>query len=227
MEKKLFEAFNSYYQEYDQNRRNFIPLYDTFYESVISLLDFDSSVPKILDLGAGTGLLSAFVLSKYPEAEITLVDQAEKMLDLAQRRFNNHCNIKYILGDYTTIKFPEKYDAVISALSIHHLESEQKKDLYEKSFSLLNLEGVFINADQVRSNFDSIENKIINQWHNFILGKDLSKEEIEAYYYRTSFDKTTSLEEQLKWLLNAGFKSADCIFKYLNFAVFFALKTKE
>ena len=179
--------------------------------------------------------MSAFVLSKYPkaeitlvdQAEITLVDQAEKMLDLAQRRFNNYSNIKYMLGDYTTIKFSEKYDAVISALSIHHLESEQKKSLYEKSFKLLKSEGIFINADQVRSNFDSIENKIIKQWHDFILSKDLSKEEIEAYYYRTSFDKTTPLEERLKWLLNAGFKSVDCIFKYLKFAVFFALKIKE
>ncbi|WP_162473813.1 hypothetical protein [endosymbiont 'TC1' of Trimyema compressum] len=42
---------------------------------------------------------------------------------------------------------------------------------------------------------------MIQQWHDFVQVKDLSKEEIEAYYYRISFDKTTTLDEQLKWLL--------------------------
>ncbi|AMP20054.1 hypothetical protein AZF37_01680 [endosymbiont 'TC1' of Trimyema compressum] len=74
MDEKIFEAFNNYNEAYDQNRRKFIPLYDTFYESAVALLACEFSTPKILDLGAGTRLMSAFALSKYPKAERTLVD---------------------------------------------------------------------------------------------------------------------------------------------------------
>jgi len=35
---------------------------------------------------------------------------------------------------------------------------------------------------------------------------------------------TAPLNDQMDWLLAEGFSKTDCIFKYLNFAVFFAVK---
>jgi tRNA (cmo5U34)-methyltransferase len=35
-------------------------------------------MPTVLDVGSGTGLFSSFILEKYPEANITLIDISEK-----------------------------------------------------------------------------------------------------------------------------------------------------
>lgn len=101
----LKDVFNQYSQDYDANRRHFIPCYDTFYRSTIDVLKFDTDSPKVLDLGAGTGLMSAFVLAEYPKAQLTLIDQAENMLDLARERFTGLEQIQYIADDYTTHGF--------------------------------------------------------------------------------------------------------------------------
>lgn len=220
----LKDVFNHYSQDYDAHRRHFIPCYDTFYQSAVEVLNFDTDSPKVLDLGAGTGLMTAFVLAKYPQAQITLIDQAENMLDLARERFAGLEQLEYIADDYITHQFTEKYDAIVSALSIHHLADEKKQVLYQACFANLKPTGIFVNADQVLSPDPEIEAQLIGIWHDFVKKSDVSAAELEAYYHRTSFDQTASLNEQLGWLLAEGFSKADCIFKYLNFAVFFAQK---
>jgi tRNA (cmo5U34)-methyltransferase len=34
------------------------------------------------------------------------------------------------------------------------------------------------------------------------------------------YDKTAPLEEQLRWLREAGFADVDCFYQYYNFAVY-------
>ena len=55
------EQFNLIAQEYDGNRRKFIPCFDDFYESTTKLIVANIDTPRrVLDLGAGTGLLSYY-----------------------------------------------------------------------------------------------------------------------------------------------------------------------
>lgn len=62
-----------------------IPCFDDFYGVAIDCIDFEKDNPKVLDLGAGTGILSQFLLEKYPNAEIVLIDLAEEMLKEAEK----------------------------------------------------------------------------------------------------------------------------------------------
>ena len=52
--------------EYDVSRRRLIPCYDLLYATAADLAAHSINVPSptILDLGAGTGLLSEFVMQK-------------------------------------------------------------------------------------------------------------------------------------------------------------------
>ena len=80
----------------------------------------------IFDLGSRTGLLTSFWYPYFPEAEYVLTDIAEEMLAVAKKLFENIPNIKYEVSDYSK-KLPKGTpDLVLSALSIHHLEHEQK-----------------------------------------------------------------------------------------------------
>lgn len=219
--KRKFDAVS---RKYDEQRRKLIPCFDDFYGVSVSVASVDTKNPNILDVGAGTGLLSAFLMERYPEASFTLIDISEKMLDMAKERFRGNSNVKYIAADYSKYDFAEKYDLVVSALSIHHLEDEEKKELYKKSYSILKEKGIFINADQVHGETPFIENLNKTTWRQYVENSGLPEEEIMAGYERTKLDKDTKVDQQLDWLKEAGFCDVSCIYKYYQFAVMFGRK---
>jgi tRNA (cmo5U34)-methyltransferase len=221
---KIQRKFDAISKKYDEQRRKFIPCFEDFYETTVSVASVDKENPDILDVGAGTGLLSAFLMERHPDASFTLIDISEKMLDMAKDRFRNNSNVKYIAADYSKYDFTEKYDMVVSALSIHHLEDEEKKELYKKSYSILKENGIFINADQVHGETPFIENLNKTTWRQSVEKSGLPEEEILAGYERTRLDKDSKLDQQLDWLKEAGFCDVSCIYKYYQFAVMFGRK---
>ena len=215
------EKFDDISSNYDKQRKKLIPCFDDFYGIPISLIESTVENCNVLDIGGGTGLFSLFLLRKYPKATITLIDLSEKMLNIAKLRFKDNLNIKYIVGDYTTYNYDTEYDVIISALSIHHLFHEQKKDLYKKCFSILNPKGIFINADQVLGITPYLELRYKKLWSDYIENSGLSNEEVISAYERIKLDKEVKLDQQLKWMEEAGFSDVECIYKYYHFAVMF------
>lgn len=72
------EQFNMIASEYDSGRKKFIPCFNDFYESTTNFIATNIEAPtRILDLGAGTGLLSYFWYRSFPESEYVLVDLAD------------------------------------------------------------------------------------------------------------------------------------------------------
>lgn len=222
---EIQRKFDAVSKKYDEQRKKLIPCFDDFYGISVSAASVDEENPGILDLGAGTGLLTSFLMKRYPEASFTLIDISEKMLDVAKERFKDTNKVKYIKADYSKYDFTEKYDMVVSALSIHHLEDEEKRELYKKSYSILKKNGIFINADQVHGETPFIENLNKTTWRNYVENGGLTEEEIKAGYERTGLDKDISLDQQLDWLKETGFSDVSCLYKYYQFAVMFGRKT--
>ena len=105
------EVFNITASSYDADRAKLIPCYDALYRRTTDLIPAD---PKnILDLGAGTGLLSVFVRNWYPKAHIHLMDVSEPMLDLAKKRLADDNNVSFKAADYVTAPLGENYDAIV------------------------------------------------------------------------------------------------------------------
>lgn len=221
---KLIEQFNENAIQYDSQRKKLIPCFEDFYSIPISIIEAKNDTPRVLDIGAGTGLFSSFIKEKYPNAKITLIDISENMLDVAKQRFKDDNNVDYIVADYTEYEFNQTFDIVISSLSIHHLDDKDKIKLYNKVFTLLNENGLFLNADQVLGHTPFIENLYKNDWKYKVETSGLMKEEIEAAFERTKLDKMSTLENQLNCLTQIGFKDVDCVYKYFNFVVLFGRK---
>ena len=66
MDNRISDAFNNVAEKYDEQRRMLIPLMDIFYGTGAELVKINNNKGKILDLGAGTGLFTKYVIEKYP-----------------------------------------------------------------------------------------------------------------------------------------------------------------
>jgi tRNA (cmo5U34)-methyltransferase len=224
MKANIKTEFDNVAIRYDEQRRKLIPCFDDFYNCAVDNLEMENQNPYILDLGAGTGLLTQKVMEKHPSARVDLVDFSENMLAVARERFLGNENVSFHVGDYSAEPFLRKYDAIMSSLSIHHLPDEDKVKLYEKIFNHLHPKGIFVNAEQVLGEDAFIEERYRKVWKEQVLQSGLEKEEILSAYERVKLDKRTPLSIQLNWLTNIGFESVSCLNKNYSFAVIYARK---
>ena len=202
---------------YDADRAKLIPCYDAFHRRATDLIP--AGATKVLDLGAGTGILTTFVRSWYPAAHIHLVDFSAPMIDIARKRLAADTNVSFEVADYTTAPLGENYDAIVSALSIHHLEHPAKKSLFAKIFAALRPGGVFVNAEQVAGPTPALDAVYKSLWLQQVREAGATPQQIADSLYRQQDDRCASVEDQLHWMREAGFTDADCWFKDNRFAV--------
>lgn len=220
----LKEKFNENAEKYDKIRKLIIPCFDDLYNITKNLANSKKDNPKILDLGAGTGLLTKYLFEKYSDAEFTLIDLSEEMLKIAKNRFQSYDNFKYITADYLEHYFEDSFDITVSSLSIHHLEDRDKKKLYRKVYDALNPDGIFLNADQVVGPTPNSDKTYQRNWMEKIDKNKFRGPEKDTAIERMKFDKPATLENNLKWLIDCGFEDVDVYYKYYNFCIFYAKK---
>ncbi len=225
-ESSVKRAFDQAARDYDRTRRKLIPCFDDFYRAAIDAIRFDRDDRiRVLDLGAGTGLMSFYVGSSFQNAAVTLVDISEEMMAQARQRLEiGGDRFRFELADFAERPIEEKYEVIVSGLSIHHLADSRKRVLFGKIFNALEPGGVFVNADQVRGETDSIEQR--NHEHWLIRAREHGVEEsaLRAALDRMTLDRAATLDEQLGWLREAGFREVACEYKNLIFAVYCARK---
>jgi tRNA (cmo5U34)-methyltransferase len=219
-------AFDLAAEDYDRTRRKLVPGFDDFYRAAIDLIPFPHEQEiKVLDLGAGTGLLAAFIAYSFPNARITMVDISNEMLERARARFEmGGARFRFEVSDYGVAPIQEKYDAVVSALSIHHLPDAQKRSLFRMIYGALNPGGAFVNAEQVRGATAAQENLHQTRWLTRVRELGVDERDLAAAQNRMKFDRAARLDEQLEWLADAGFRDIDCGYRNLIFAVYAGLK---
>lgn len=221
------KAFNQTVAYYDDWIRKAVPGYDALFAAAGELIPFGpESAIDVLDLGAGTGLFSRMVLDKCPLARFALWDVAEKMLGLARERFRDYPDqFRYVVEDYRRLGTGESFDMVISSLSIHHLEDQEKRELFGVVYRVLRQGGIFINVDLVKGPTISLEEFYWTNWLEKIRRAGASEDEIRAgIERRKAFDRDATLENQLFWLREAGFPDADCVYRDFKIGVFFGIK---
>jgi len=226
MENQVQRAFDLAAEDYDRTRRRLVPGFDDFYRAAIDLLGFprDREI-EVLDLGAGTGLLAAFVAYSFPCARITMVDISNEMLDRARERFElGGERFQFEVSDYGTGRINNKYDAVVSALSIHHLSDDQKRALFAQIHGALKDGGVFVNAEQFRGSSPELDRLNHERWLTRVRELGASERDVSAALERMKFDRAATLEDQLDWLVAASFREVVCTYKNLMFAVYAGTK---
>ena len=218
-------AFDEHADNYDQLRRRLIPPYDAFYAAAVDALRTTDRPPlRVLDLGAGTGLLARQVAAAFPEVELTLLDGAPSMLDEARRALGDRAH--YVESDLADPLPAGPWDAVVSALAIHHLDNAAKQGLFRRIHAGLIPRGTFVNAEHVGAPTPLFQDLYL-AWHERrATAAGSTHAEWQAARHRMRYDQYASVEDQLTWLRNAGFADADCLFKDHSFAVLVARRAR-
>lgn len=225
MNTEIEKQFNLIAEEYDVNRKKFIPCFDDYYKNTTKLIISNIPKPKrVLDLGAGTGLLSYFWYRECPSAEYVLVDIAAEMLNIARKRFAGTDNISYQISDYSD-KLPNgDFDVIASALSVHHLENDEKLKLFSGIYDKLPNGGLFVNYDQFCAGSVEMNHWFDSYWEHQLINSELTENDINLWRERRKLDKECSVEEEIEMLHGCKFKEVKCIYSYHKFSVIAAIK---
>lgn len=178
IEQSYFFAFNDI-RFYDFTIDLANPFYQVMHNMCIDMVaaKFGSQKIAILDIGAGTGAESLRILKNNPNAKIVAVDISPpmkvKFISKAKKHFSIKTikeNIHYEVADflaltnYDLLKLNDnkKFDLIISAYTIHHFITSDKKIIYERVYDLMADNGIFINIDL----FNYIDDELSIQAHN-------------------------------------------------------------
>jgi len=134
----------------------------------------------VLELGTGTGETALRVLALHAGAAWTGIDSSEAMLARARERLPA-ADLR--LGRLEDPLPPGPFDLVVSALAVHHLDADGKRDLFTR---VAQLTDVFVLGDVVVP--ERPEDAVI---------------EIDGVY-----DVPSTAAEQVAWLRDAGFDVA-------------------
>lgn len=109
---------------------------------------------RILDVGAGYGALTEFLLKRFPNAEAVCQDSSEEMAKLGRERMAKlKGRFSYAFSDFSLRGWSKvltgKFGAVVSSRAIHNVRKpEIIKDIYCEIFPLVGSGGCFLNFDR-------------------------------------------------------------------------------
>ncbi len=174
-----------------------------------------------VNLGAGSGNLDEVLLAHFGKARATLVDGSQAMLDSARERLGQFSGrVDFVVADLSRSEWLSEvsgpFDVVVSSFAAHHAGgAERVRGLYSETYGLLPVGGTFVNLEYVRTGRPDIV--ALSSWAS----KD-QEAQLNATTPRHSLPGT--MVEQLGWLSEAGFATADAMWKNLNVVCFCAIK---
>jgi len=187
--------------EYDARIRTFIPHYEEMLEVAASVIHPRSRV--IVDMGIGTGALSARCLTVAPQANIVGIDADAEVLHAAKRRLPG--NAAFINGFFTQVDIP-KCDAVVASFALHHIRTRSAKaKLYIRIASALGSAGQIVNVDCQPARDSSLARRQHEAWKHHLM-RSYKEKEAESYLEAWSHeDVYIPLEVELDLMRKAGF----------------------
>ena len=202
-------------REYDRRIRTFIPNYAEMLDEAASVLDPD--VKAIVDLGVGTGALSAQCLRRAPGARVIGIDADAEMLPIAQRRLGRRATLE--IGNFLRAPLP-RTDAVVATLALHHVRTRAAKaKLYGRIRVALRRGGMLLSGDCFPSDNGPRWRQQRDLWRRH-LEQTYSRAEAEKFLRDWSHEDTyVPLRTEIALLEEAGFGAVDVVWRRGAFAV--------
>ncbi len=224
---KQFEFDEDVASVFDDMLSRSVPFYDEMLKLTTSFaLKYTKENSTIYDLGCSTAstLINIANHSKTP-LNLIGIDTSTAMLNRAKQKTKAYgYNIKFIEDDIFNINF-EKSNVIISNYTLQFIRPLQREKLIKKIYDSLEDGGVFIFSEKVITDDKILNKQFIDEYYNF--KKEQGYSEFEIAQKREALENVLipySYDENKNMIKNAGFKHFDCIFKWINFGTFIAIK---
>lgn len=189
-----------------------------------ALLPFERAQSiKVLDLGGGYGEFARQVLEAVPSSTVVLHDFSPPMIATARQRLAEFGErVDFRLSDLSQPGWSNglggPFDAVVSSIAIHNLrQPDLIHDVYREVATVVAPGGAFLNLDYLFP-----RSPLLSELYGRASGGE--------WRARASADvahsEEATLENQLRWLLDAGFDEVDCLWKELREALLCGLRAK-
>src|SRR5690349_15430475 len=194
---------------YDRRIRQLILHYDELITEAGSALRYARrDVKMIVDLGIGTGALSAKCMDHARRAHIYGIDADRSMMDVARVRLRSlGSRLKLTEGDFTTAPLP-RADAIVASYALHHIPTRRAKlAFYRRCRRALRPGGVLISGDCAPASSKTAAAADLRPWYAH-LAKSAGSIAAGRRVYESWGDEDTymPLAVEIDLLQRAGFK---------------------
>ena len=223
-------------QHWDSRADLVIPRRHEFMEMMLSVMVAAANRDdlRVIDLGAGTGVLADKILQRWPRASVVCVDKSAEMIEIGAGKFGDDSRVLWLERDLAAPGWSDglatPFDAVVSSLTIHLIPDDAKRALYRWAFEHLVPGGVLVSADRLRAATPALDDLYHELWMQHIvqrtkevLGKDVALETVRERQRgmdQAAELKCATLEQNMAWLHEAGFSAVECYWKNRQWAVF-------
>jgi SAM-dependent methyltransferase len=193
---------------------------------------------SVVELGAGAGVLARAVLETFPRCRYVALDGSPAMrarLGETLGRHQDRVEVRHFdLADRGwRAALPSPLRVVLASLVVHHLPAAGKRRLFADLAGRLEPGGALLLADVVEPTSPAARETFARQWEDAARAQSLaltgSLAAFERFerdgwnFYRGTpepYDQPSRLEEQLRWLREAGFATVDCFWMRAGHAVY-------
>jgi tRNA (cmo5U34)-methyltransferase len=188
---------------------------------------------RILDVGAGWGPLTIYLLDLFPAARATLLDYSDAMLDEARARLTGPADrVGYLVGDLNrpgafaaaVDLAGAPFDAVVASCCFHNIEpAERVPGLYREIRAAVAPGGCFLNLDTVgtdgpilrdafhRARVERLRRRRLRE-RGLMPSSEAAEAEVRAR--RDNHEPSSrSVAAHLEWLTAAGFDAVECFWR--------------
>jgi len=179
----------------------------------------------VLDLGGGTGALSAAVLGRMPEARVTVLDVDRAMLEEARRRLAPFGD-RVQLREGSFLDPLPAADAVVASLALHHVRDPgAKSGVYRAIHDALVPGGVFLNLDAAITEGPRLNALVFDRWSARMREHGITDAGARDHFAAWAReDRYFPLDEELAALRRAGFAEVESFWRRGGTAIICALR---
>lgn len=178
-----------------------------------------------VEIGTGSGWLSAAVLREFPGARILGLDGSPEMLKQAAELlapYGDRARLRrFRLEEPSWLDGLPKVRVFLSSLVLHHLDGSGKRALFARLFDRLEPGGALLFADVMEPRTGRARRHFAATWEDEVRRRSeeihgdarahefFVREHWNIYEHPDPMDQPSTLPEQLSWMEEAGFEGTD------------------
>lgn len=205
-----------------------IPQYDVMREAVfVCGKNFVSPTSVVIDCGASEGgAIAPFVGMDNPPQKFICIEPSAPMASSLRSRFPSEGpTIDVIEDDIRNVYPEEQADLALSVLTLQFVPIEHRQSVIQKIYDNLTPGGALILVEKVLGADSKINDLLVREYRAYKADHGYTMEQIDR--------KALALEGVLvpvtaEWnvgfLRQSGFSNIDCIWRWMNFAAWVAVK---